>query len=136
MLFTTAFAKAELYTKRPSLYRKRNQNQKQNRSKESLQPRTTLPQSLLLLIPKQSPQNLPTRTLRNSIDEPNAALEPLVPSLVLLDVLFDRLRSSRIVGTGFSGLDDNGLGDFARCVVGDGDDGAVGDGRVGEEVGF
>lgn len=57
-------------------------------------------------------------------------------SLVLLDVLLDRLGGCRIVGTGFSRLDDNGPGDFACCVVGDGDDGAVGDGGVGEEVGF
>jgi len=111
-------------------------SKQQTRSKDCLQPRTTLPQSLLLLVPKQPPQNLSTRALRNSIDEPNTALEPLVPSLVLLDVLLDRLGGCCIVGTGFSGLDNDGLGDFARCVVGDGDDGAVGDGRVGEEVGF
>lgn len=57
-------------------------------------------------------------------------------SLVLLDVLLDRLCGCCIIGTGFSGLDDDGLGDFACCVVGDGDDGTVGDGGVGEDVGF
>lgn len=56
--------------------------------------------------------------------------------LVLFNVLLDRLDSRHIVRASFGGLDHNGLRDFARGIVGDRDDGAVGDGGVGEDVGF
>lgn len=38
--------------------------------------------------------------------------------------------------TAAGGLDDEGFGDFAFAVAGDADDDDVGDGGVGEEVGF
>lgn len=123
--------KSKMHMKTTSVYLE-TANQKQR----NLQFRAAPPESFLLLVPKQSPQNLPTRTLGNSFDEPDTALEPLVSSLVLLDVLLDRLSGCCIVGTSFSRLDDDGLGDFACCVVGNGDNGAVADGRVGEDVGF
>jgi hypothetical protein len=58
-----------------------------------------------------------------------------VSSLVVLNVFLDRFGCF-FVGAGGSGLDDDGFGDFPGCVVGDGDDGAVCYGGVGEEVGF
>jgi hypothetical protein len=94
---------------------------------------TGLPPSLLLLVTKQAPQDLSTGALRNNIHESNTALQPLVPSLVVLNVLLDRF-GSLCVRASRRGLDDNSLGNFAGCIVGNGDDGTVCDGRVGEEV--
>ena len=56
-----------------------------------------------------------------------------MPSLVILNVLFDGLGSVFVRSSGRS-LDDNGLGNFAGRIVGNGDDGTVCHGRVGEEV--
>jgi hypothetical protein len=50
-----------------------------------------------------------------------------------LDVFLDRFGGG-FIGAGGGRLDNDGLGDFSGCVVGDGDDGAVCDGRVGEKV--
>lgn len=41
-----------------------------------------------------------------------------------------------LLNTDRGGLDDESFGDFSRALVGYLDDGAVVDGRVGEEVGF
>lgn len=61
-----------------------------------------------------------------------------MPGLVLLDKL-GQLGGDLVVGLargGRGGLDDVGLGGLAGAVVGDGDDGAVVDEGVAEEVGF
>lgn len=61
-----------------------------------------------------------------------------MPGLVVLDVL-DDLGSHlvvRLVGAHRLGADDVGLGDLAGAGVLDGDDCAVGDEIVDEEVGF
>lgn len=61
-----------------------------------------------------------------------------MPCLVLLDKLGDVALQH---GVGFfqshrGGFHDEGFGDFARAVVGDGDHRAVGDGGVAEQEGF
>lgn len=104
---------------------------------EYLQLRALGPPGLLLLIPQHPPENLTARALRNDVDELNTALKPLMPSLVVLDVLGNCLRHMVLgMGRGMGAPDDVGLGDFASAVVGDLDDGAVGDELVGEEVGL
>jgi hypothetical protein len=55
-------------------------------------------------------------------------------SLVIFDVLHDRFGNGRIVGARRGRLDNNSLRDFARGVVGDTDDSAVGHIGVGKEV--
>lgn len=91
----------------------------------------------LFLIFQHAAQNLATRALGHRIDELDAALQPLVLCLVLLHVLFDGAAD---LGVGFArgygrgALDDKRLGDFAGAVVGDGDDGAVVDEVVREEM--
>ena len=60
-----------------------------------------------------------------------------MPRLVLLDVRADGGDDVCVGLTGsFLCLDDKGLGDLAGAGVGDRDDGAVGDERMGEEVGL
>lgn len=55
---------------------------------------------------------------------------------MLLNVLRNRAFDFIIGALRLGRLDDIGFGNLARSLVGDLDDGAVGDGRVGEEVGF
>lgn len=84
------------------------------------------------MVPEQPSENLARRTLGNDIDELDAAGKPLVASLFLFDVLGDTaldhgialLQADRL------GLDHESLGDLASSLVGDGDDGAIGDGGV------
>lgn len=89
----------------------------------------------LLLVLEDAAEDLAAGALGDGVDELDAALEPLVLCLVLLDVL---LYGAANVGIGFSrgggGLYDKRLGDLAGAVIGDGDNGAVVDVVVGEEV--
>lgn len=92
---------------------------------------------LLLPIAQQPPQNLAARTLRNHIYKLDPALEPFMPGLVLLHVQVNILEHISVrLSLRLRRLDNKGLGEFARPVVGDLDDGAVGDVWVDEEVGF
>jgi len=61
-----------------------------------------------------------------------------MPSLMFLNMLLDFSCDHPIVvfEANRGGFDDEGFGDFACCVVGDGNDGAVGYGGVGKDVGF
>lgn len=53
---------------------------------------TSLPARLLLLVANQTTKNLSTRTLRNGIHKSDATLQPLVASLVVLNILSESLR--------------------------------------------
>jgi hypothetical protein len=55
-------------------------------------------------------------------------------SLVVFNVLLDRLGNGRIVGARRRRLDNNSLGDLTRRIVGNGDDSTVGHIGVGKEV--
>jgi hypothetical protein len=57
-----------------------------------LHPSPLLPPLLLLLIPQETTQNLARRGFRDHIDELNAAGEPFVAGLVLLDEFLDVAR--------------------------------------------
>jgi hypothetical protein len=95
---------------------------------------TSAPAFFLLLVPKQSTQDLATRALRNSVDEANTSLQPLMPSLVLFYVLLDRLCDLLIIVTGRGRFDDYGLGNFTSCLIRDSDDGTISDSRMCEKV--
>lgn len=100
--------------------------------------RAILCSRLLLLIPQHAPQNLPAGTLGNHLDKLDAALEPLIPRLVVGDILVQRLGHV-LVGAalcGGGGFHDEGFGDFARVLFGYLDHRAVRDELVAEEVGF
>lgn len=45
------------------------------------------------------PQNLPTRTLRNDIHNPNTALQPFVPRLMALNMLTNSLCNILLLQT-------------------------------------
>ena len=96
------------------------------------------PPGLLVLVPQQTPQNLPTRTLRNHLNELHTTLQPLVPCLVLFHMLLNlALDHAVVVFEPYRrSLDDVSFGDFPCCIVGNRDDGDVGNGRMCEEMGF
>lgn len=92
---------------------------------------------MLLLVPKDAAQDLAAGALGYSVYKFNAALEPLVPCLVPLDVLLDstnnfRVRLACVDGAGV--LDDVCLGDLARAVVRDWNDDTVRDVFMGENM--
>lgn len=88
----------------------------------------------LLLVTEQPAQDLAAGALGDGLDKFDASLEPLVTGLVVFHVLLDGLHGCLVIRAGRGRLDHDGLGDFTGRVVGDGDDGAVGDSRVGEDV--
>ena len=103
-----------------------------------LQLPSLLPPILPILIPQQPPQNLPTGTLRNHINKLHPTRQPLMPTLLLLDIFTNLPARHR-----FTLLQPNTVrfhnvrfGDFTAAFVRHGDHGAVGHGRVVEEAGF
>lgn len=103
-----------------------------------LQLRALCPPRLLFSIPQQPPQDLAARTLWNDINKLHTSFQPLMSRLMVLHPFTDISLNQGVVffdadGCGFHNV---GFGDFAGCGVGDGDDGAVRDGGVREEVGF
>lgn len=98
---------------------------------------TLRPLLLLLLISQQPPQNLAARALGNHIDKLYSTFQPLVFSLVLLYMLENSCNNFLIRNARrFPCLGDIRLGHLACAIVGDWDDGAVGDKLMGEKVGF
>lgn len=95
------------------------------------------PPRLPLLVLQQAPQDLAARALGDGVDELDAALEPLVPGLVGLDVRGDvagDLGVGLAGGHGRRGPHHVGLGHLARALVRHRDHGAVVHGRVRQEV--
>lgn len=105
---------------------------------QNLQLRPLRSPTLPLLIPQQPPQNLPTGTLRNNVNKFHTTLQPLMSRLMLFDMFLNLSRyNSVIVFQAHGGrFHYKGFGDFPRRVIRDGNYGAVGHGRVGEEVSF
>jgi hypothetical protein len=93
---------------------------------------------LPFLIPQHPPQDLPTRTLRNDIHKLYPTYKPLMPCLLLLHMplYIPREHLFVILQRDGGGFDDECLGDLTGAIVGDGDNGAVGDTGVVEETGF
>jgi hypothetical protein len=104
----------------------------------SSQLRALLSPCLLVLIPQQPSQDLPTGTLRNHVDKLDTALQPLVSRLVLLDVLLDLELDERVTVLEMYRLrlDDVCLGQLTCVVVWDGDYRTVCDGRMIEKASF
>ncbi|KAI6763522.1 hypothetical protein HG531_012910 [Fusarium graminearum] len=105
--------------------------------KSHLQLGTRLLPSLPLTVSQQAPQDLTTGALGNYVDELNTALQPLVSSLVLFDMLVNALRYLIVrLALGLGRLDDESLGDFASAEIGDLDNGAVVHKGMSEQMGF
>lgn len=102
--------------------------------KRKLQLRSSRPQSRLLLVPKQTTQDLATGTLRDGIDELDASLEPLVTSLVVLDVFLNRLDRGVVIVASRGRLDHNRLGDLPSRMIRHSDNSAVSHSRMGQEM--
>ena len=104
--------------------------------KRPLQSSLRLLSRLFLAVPQHTAQDLPAGALGNDIDEFDSTLQPLMASLVILDMLLDRSDDGCVAPFGGWTLHDVSLGKFARGVVGYGNHGAVSDVRVGEDMGF
>jgi hypothetical protein len=102
----------------------------------ALQLAARFPSLLLLRIPQEAPEDLAGGRLRDLINELDASRDPLVSCLVLLNILLNFASDNAIVllDANRRRLDDKRLGNLARCLVGNLDDRAVGNGWVGEKM--